>query len=425
MKVLIVSNDGLATALAWQLRQEGHSVVFYIGKPECQDILDGVVEKTNDWEAVKDECDLIIFDDTGFGARADELKEDGYQVVGASALCDRLEKERDFGVEFAKKTICKLPETKQFNNFDDAIKFVSDSKSRWVIKFNGEAGNHKDLLYISQRKDNKDLIRLMEHYKRNWHSKLGDVDFVLQQVIDGVEVGVSACFNGEGFVLPYYIDHEYKRALAGDVGVFTGQEGEIMIWSSEYGRKLFDGTLKRIEDDLRKVGYVGMFNINGIINDEGYWFLEWTPRFGYNSQAIEIEALKYAGHKYVNWIYEYNLKHMEGVISMGVVVSVPPYPHGNEDVYEQLGKNLPLIADGVSGFYPHDLKWAGDGWITAGSAGYCCTVATANKLVNYRRIADKCYEEIDKIVLPKMQYRNDCGVQCDWEAVLDAIASFS
>lgn len=409
--VLIVGRDGLASGLAYALKREGKKVGFYVLKEEAKSILRGVVEHVDDWEKSKDDFDLIIFEDTGFGKRADELKEDGYTVIGASEFCDKLESDREFAVDIAKKymTELKIPTTETFDNFEDAIKFIKDnSDKKWVIKFNGLAGNFKDLLYLSNTKNNEDLIEVIKFYDKHWQSGFGELSFVLQEKIEGIEAGISGFFNGKHFVKPYYIDKEYKRHLAGDIGVFTGQEGEVQYWTSKK-TKLFEITLEKMEQVLAENKYIGSFNVNGILNDEGFWFLEFTPRFGYNSQSIEIEYLRRNAYNSLDW-FGANQLDCTPLYAVGFVITVPPYPHASGLEYEQRGKGIPVIFENnkiPQNVYFHDVEYSDGYYRTAGDTGYIMSVVGIGETSEDAR--QDALDTIRKIYLPKMQYRYDVG----------------
>jgi len=80
-KFLFVSDVGLIGDLAYAVRNEGNEVRYCIRSKADRDVSDGFVEKTDDWESLKDWADVIIFDDIGFGAIAERLRKDGKAVV--------------------------------------------------------------------------------------------------------------------------------------------------------------------------------------------------------------------------------------------------------------------------------------------------------------------------------------------------------
>jgi hypothetical protein len=123
-KFLFVSEVGLIGDLAYAVRNEGNEVRYCIRSKADKDVSDGFVEKTDDWESLKDWADVIIFDDIGFGAIAERLRKDGKAVVGGTVASDRLELDRDFGHEQLKRAGLQTIPSWEFSTIDDAIGFV-------------------------------------------------------------------------------------------------------------------------------------------------------------------------------------------------------------------------------------------------------------------------------------------------------------
>ena len=222
-KFLFVSKEGCIGDLAWQIKKEGNEVRYCIDEKEQKDVSDGFVEKTDSWKESTDWADVIIFDDTGFGDVADRLRKEGKLVVGGSAYTDKLELSREFGQEEMKKLgIVTLPNW-NFTDFEEAIRFIKENPGRYVIKPSGLAQNEKELLFIGQEDDGKDVVQVLEHYKKNWSKKIKI--FQLQKYASGVEVAIGVFFNGEDFITPVNINFEHKRMFPGEIGPSTGEMG--------------------------------------------------------------------------------------------------------------------------------------------------------------------------------------------------------
>jgi len=240
MKFLFVSVEALSTDLAWGLKKEGHEVKFYTRSESEKDVGDGFVEKVSAWEPLKDWADVIIFDDLGFGETADKLRAEGKLVVGGSAYTDRLENEREFGQDELKSVGVNTLPSWNFSSFDAGVDFVRKNPDRYVIKPSGRAQNEKELLFVGQEEDGKDVLLVLEHYKRNWSNKIKI--FQIQKYANGVEVAVGAFFNGKDFVYPINVNFEHKRLFPNDIGPSTGEMGcyddktEVL---TEKGWKLF------------------------------------------------------------------------------------------------------------------------------------------------------------------------------------------
>src|SRR5947209_2673142 len=91
-------------ALYLRLADEGHEVKIAIGNPLCQETIKGMVKQAADWRselawirsAVSD--GIILFENVAKkrGELQDELRGDGFNVIGGSAFGDRLENDRAF-----------------------------------------------------------------------------------------------------------------------------------------------------------------------------------------------------------------------------------------------------------------------------------------------------------------------------------------
>src|SRR5882672_2970754 len=200
-KFLFVSLDGLIADIAWQVVKEGHEVKLFCEAQSEREIADGFVPKTDDWVADVPWADVIVFDDVlGQGAKAHQLRQTGKLVVGGTPYTDQLEDDRAFGQQELKKAGVPIIPQENFHSFDEAIAFVRANPNRYVIKPSGEAQNLKQLLFVGEDEDGKDVIQVLEDYQRAWADRVKA--FQLQRRIVGVEVAAGAFFNGKEFVLP-------------------------------------------------------------------------------------------------------------------------------------------------------------------------------------------------------------------------------
>ncbi len=194
-KFLFVSLESLSGDLAWQLTKEGHQVKAYIKSKTDIDVYNGFIEKVDNWESYKDWADVIVFDDNEFGEAAEKLRKKGKLVVGGSIYTDKLEMDRDFGQNEMKKHGINILPQWQFDNYDEAIKFIETNPERYVFKPSGNTPSAgKWLLCSGQEEDGKDLFELLRQNKHFWKKKAPV--FQLQKFVSGVEIGVGAFFNG-------------------------------------------------------------------------------------------------------------------------------------------------------------------------------------------------------------------------------------
>ncbi len=329
---LFVSYDALITDTAWRAHQEGHAVKYYIDHPAKKEIGDGFVPKIDDWRKEIAWADVIVFDDVlGMGEWAQELRGKGKAVVGGTPYTDQLEDDRSFGQEELRRYGIPILPFQEFSSFDDAADFVRSNPSAYVLKPSGEAANIKRLLFVGQEDDGKDIIHVLETYKKI-HSERIKV-FQLQRRVKGVEVAVGAFFNGKEFIYPININFEHKKLFPGNIGPSTGEMGTCMYWSQP--NRIFNRTLKRLEDKLREEGYVGYIDLNCIVNSNGIYPLEFTARFGYPTIFIQQEGMITPIGQFLAGLArgeKVDLKTRSG-FQVGVRLVVPPYPFQDMEAF--------------------------------------------------------------------------------------------
>jgi phosphoribosylamine-glycine ligase/intein/homing endonuclease len=220
---LFVSIEALSTDLAWQLAKAGHQVKLFTKSQSEKDVGDGFVEKVDAWEPFKDWAEVIVFDDIGFGELAEKLRTEGKAVVGGSVYTDKLENDREFGQKELTDAGVNTLQSWNFTSFDEAVEFVKKNPDRYVIKPSGNAQNEKELLFVGQEEDGRDVEQVLVHYKLKWSNKIKF--FQIQKYETGVEVGIGAFFNGKDFVYPININFEHKRLFPNNIGPSTGEMG--------------------------------------------------------------------------------------------------------------------------------------------------------------------------------------------------------
>ncbi len=406
-KFLFVSHESLSGDLAWQVKKEGHEVRIFVENPDDADVYDGILERCGDWRKMVDWADVIVFDDTGFGSIADELRQKGKFVVGGSAYTDKLEEDREFGQnEMRAAGLNTLPHF-DFSSFDEAIKFIQENPARYVMKPTGFISSaQKDLLFISEEEDSKDLLEVMVRNKRAWSRKIER--FQLQKHAVGVEIALGAFFNGSDFVYPVCVNFEHKRLFPGDIGPMTGEMGTLMYYSQP--TTVVKETLLKMKEKLAASKYVGYFDINCIANGRGVYPLECTCRFGYPTISIQMEGI----HTPMGEML-YRLAHGESFelkvkrgFPVGVVIAVPPFPFDDTQKAKMYKDSaIVLKKQSFEGFHLGDVKLVEGDWKLAGDSGYALVITGSGPTVETAQ--RQVYNRVSNILLQNMYYRTDIG----------------
>jgi phosphoribosylamine--glycine ligase len=414
MRFLGVTETCDLAALYLRLVAEGHEVRVAISEPLAVDTLAGLAERVSDWRTELDwvrgagRDGVILFESVseGFGALQDELRNDGFQVIGGSALGDRLENDRAFAQQLLGDLGFPAGHVWEFADASAADAFIATNPGRYVLKFSG-ADHSADDTYVGQLPDGRDVRVMLA-------SKLPGRDrprFILMEYIEGVEMGIGAYFDGERFLAPACLDWEHKRFFAGDIGELTGEMGTVATYDrSEY---FFASTLAKLEPMLRGHNHVGYINLNTIVNDDGIWPLEFTCRFGYPGFAV-LEPLQALG-----WGALFRLllagsggrfPHRPG-FALGVVLTTPPFPYSRHQVTAAVG--LPVLLDASLDDADHrhlhfgEIGSSAAGLVTTGVYGWTMVVTAVASTVQQAK--DQAYARIARVTIPQARYRLDIG----------------
>jgi phosphoribosylamine---glycine ligase len=405
---LFVSYDGYIGDIAWQVIKEGHEARYYIQDEDNQDIADGFVPKVYGWQENIDWADIIIFDDVlGHGGHAQRLRREGRLVIGGTEYSDMLEDDRSFGQEELKRAGINILPYKEFHDFDDAISYVEEKPGKYVIKPSGEAQNIKRMLFVGEEDDGKDVIKVLEAYKKVSSDSIQV--FQIQKRVTGVEVAVGAFFNGSDFVYPININFEHKKLFPGQIGPSTGEMGTAMYWGG--ANRIFNQTLLRLKDKLKEEGYVGYIDINCIVNNNGIYPLEFTSRFGYPAIFIQQEGINMPMSEFLFGLASGTIKEfkVKKGFQVGVRIVVPPYPFNDEDTFERYSNNATILFKKINydGIHIEDVKNVDGQWLVAGTSGVVLVVVGTGQTM--KQAQSQAYNRIKNIIIPNMYYRTDIG----------------
>jgi phosphoribosylamine--glycine ligase len=406
------SND--LGALYHALSREGHACRVAIADEGARDMLAGLVHRSEDWKAdlawIREAAaeGVLLFETAHDGATQDALRREGLQVIGGSALGDRLETDRAFGQQAFAEAGMQIARVHPFDCFELAIEFVERTRARYVFKVSGE-GFAPYRNYVGVMADGTDMKAYLALQARRHRGQAAPA-FILMEHLEGVEVGVGAYFNGERFLTPACLDWEHKHFFPGGLGELTGEMGTLVTYRGS--ERLFDATLARLAAPLAQSGYVGYVNLNTIVNERGVWPLELTCRFGYPGFAI-LSALQRDG-----WadLFQRLLRREDSFAThdgyaVGVVLTVPPFPYASG--YAELSRGMPVsfradltVEDRAHLHYGEVALEAGQ-LVTAGSVGYVMVV-TGRGATAADAQAD-AYARVAKVHVPNVRYRHDIG----------------
>jgi phosphoribosylamine--glycine ligase len=411
LNVLVIDSDGVGLDFCMRCQEHGHSVKLFIKKDhgDRDSTGDGLVEKVPEWEKWMQWADLILpTHNTVYLDRLEYFRSLNYPIFGPSKQSAQLEINRSYGMSIFKKYGIETPPYKMFQSLDDAETYSLKSGKRTVFKTLGSEED-KSLSYVGKSPD--DMANRIRSWKKKGMKLKGSC--MLQDCIDGVELGVSAWMGRDGFLGGFGENVEYKKLMPGNYGPNTGEMGTVM-WYTEKS-SLAKQVLNPLESFLLSVGHRGDLDVNCIVDEKGkVWPLEFTARLGWPAFWIMTSQHE----EPVQWMLNSlqgkdSLKYSKDVFT-GLVIAQPPFPHNGANKSELVGipiqgitrenwSDVHLVSAKVGkGF---DSGREKEMFVTTGTYVACVTGQGST----VRKAARKAYALAEQIYVPNQIVRDDIG----------------
>ncbi len=280
-----------------------------------------MLNKPKEWQGSMDWADLVIL--TGNNKYADELADyfgRGYPIFGTNAKAAELELDRGRGQEIlAQHGISTIP-YRVVDSISEAVAHVARTGKGYALKPWGGDSNSA-LTHVA--KDANDAIFTLKRWQREGLFK---GQLMMQELVEGVEMGVSGFFGPGGWLGAIEESFEHKKFLTGDLGENTGEMGTVIRHVGK--SKLFDLVLEPLTDYLQLCRYTGDCSVNCIIDDSGAVHpLEFTMRLGWPDYCIRQAVFK--GDP-VQWIVELlcgrDTLEVSNKVALGVVMVHGDFP---------------------------------------------------------------------------------------------------
>ena len=291
MKVLIIDNNGEAAGVDLAIRASNadHDVRYWLpphpGLGGRMSYGEGLVERVRDWKQSMEWAELVVL--TGNANYMDDLTEyfgKGYPIFGCNPKGAELECDRELGQKVLEEAGIKTLPYLVVSSAEEALKQIIKTGAAYAMKPWGGAAD-KAMTYVGRSAD--DSIFTVKRWQKDgkFRGKL-----MMQEKIDGVEVGISGMFGPGGWCECFEESFEYKKFLVGDLGENTGEMGTVI--RHVYHSKLFDEILDPLGDYLHSINYVGDCSVNCIVDARGRpWPLEFTMRLGWPDFCIRQPTL--------------------------------------------------------------------------------------------------------------------------------------
>lgn len=423
-RLLIIDNASNCLDMAMRAQMAGWTVKWWDkpradGQPRLAGR--GIVDKISDFTEIQrkwlDWADLIYLpDNVLYVQMLEPYRKQGYPILAPGVEAANMELDRFAGQKAMKDVGIRIMESKSFFDYDSAISFVKKNPQYLVSKPSGDA--NKALSYVAS--DPADLVYMLGRWKsrEDLRKAAKEEGFILQERKYGVEMAVGGWYGPGGWSKWFYENWEYKKLMADDLGVATGEMGTLsrMVKRS----KLAEQVLLPIAPVLDKIGYVGYIDNNCIIDKDGPWPMEWTMRDGWPTKHNVTAHVK--NDDPIQWMLDLvngkdTMECVENEVCVSVLIALPDFPYskitnkdlcgipirGAEDMEHihlseaMLGSAPTMVDDKVV-----DLP----GLVTCGDYTMVVT-GTGTTITQARKVA---YSAVKKVKIPNNPfYRPDIG----------------
>jgi phosphoribosylamine--glycine ligase len=421
MRILVHDASADFVGIAYQIQKEGTKVDLFIKDKFYRNAMDGLIPKVESMEeGLRNKPDLVIFSLNGDGELADKVRKDGYKVIGGSAMADKLEMDRSYGVKVAKQYGLSVPRTTEFKDVLSAIEFVKKSKRPYAVKIDNNKSEASS--YVS--KDAEEMVDYLTYAKEQGEISPSDT-FILQEVVKGAEISTEVWFSDGNPIWPANSTFETKKFLAGELGQRTGCETSLVCHYDGNGGRIVDRTIRKILPLLKYSRYTGPLDVNCIVSEEDHepYFLEFTPRIGYSAiyafMAIIGIPISEFFYRVSRGTFTIPFKSLWG---SALKLSIPPYPTDIEDpkaAKDVYGKTEGVRINGKYGkdFWPIDvMKGKKTEFQAAGTSciiGEC--LGRGNSMLEAWRGSQKVFKSVE---VPNQQGRYTDGSEDAWKRIL-------
>jgi phosphoribosylamine--glycine ligase len=267
--------------------------------------------------------------------------------------------------------------------------------------------------------DKQDMLECMDYFRS---LKPTGVDFVLQDFVKGTEVSTEGWFNGRDFMSPWNHTIERKQLMNDGLGPSGGCAGNL-VWLAKETNHVIEEGIALMSGVLRDHDFVGPIDLNAVINDEGVWGLEFTPRFGYDALPALLELVSGELGPTIAAMARREHPTELGLVdkrAFALRVSIPPYPSEQFRADEGIPVRG-LTREDRGHLYFYDVKLSEDNKLVSTRASGVIVTITA-KADTIQEAVSAAMQIAEKAKIPHKQYRTDlAGVLTKAWAELDRL----
>ena len=232
--------------------------------------------------ALKEGIDLTVVapDDPLVAGAVDAFEAKGLRAFGPRANAAILEGSKAFSKDLMKKYNIPTAAYENFDNADEALKYLETAKMPIVLKADGLALG-KGVLICNTLEEAKEGVKTIMTDRQ-----FGDAGnrMVIEEFMTGREVSVLTFVDGKT-IRPMTSAQDHKRALDGDQGLNTGGMGTFSpspFYTEEVDEFCRKNIYQPTVDAMAKEGreFKGVIFFGLMLTKDGPRVLEYNARFG-------------------------------------------------------------------------------------------------------------------------------------------------
>ena len=301
MKVLIVGSGGREHAIATAVKKSSRVSKIYcapgnagIGTiAELVNIGAMEFDKIKDF-AVSEKIDLCIvgMDDPLVGGLVDILEEAGIRTFGPRKNAAILEGSKAFSKDLMKKYGIPTAAYENFDNAEEALKYLETSKYPVVLKADGLALG-KGVLICNTKEEAVEGVKsiMLDKQFGNAGNRM-----VVEEFMTGREVSVLSYVDGKT-IKTMTSAQDHKRAMDGDQGLNTGGMGTFSpspFYTKEVDEFCKANIYQKTVDAMAAEGreFKGIIFFGLMLTEDGPKVLEYNARFGDPEAQVVLPRMK-------------------------------------------------------------------------------------------------------------------------------------
>ncbi len=395
MRILFLSLRGNGLGVADRIGREGHEVLVYIHDEDALLSGDGVLHKVSSWRSHLADCSLIICDEPGFGARAQDLRGNGRPVLGCDMLADKSEFELQKQLQLLEHANLPYPDTTFWFAEDRGV--LPEYRPSFV-RVQTHPGGHTSYPINSSR---------------DWDWFLSSVNgtsmAVVQDIAEGIECNVVGLWNGRSFLEPSFLSFDYRRPIVGNLGPVTDCTGLIMR-ALPGESDLAKQTVAKLTPFLLKLSYRGMVTVRCRVANKKLVAL--GVRIGFSHDATDALGAALAGDDLGDVLFDCAIGvnrtlQVNNDYVACVRLFIPPWPY---EPPHFSARGLP-----VRGLDEKTLPWVNlcDVYKLSGGPAFAAGTGVIAKILAHGRSIDEArqrvYRTLESVQVAGGAYRTDIG----------------